>query len=888
MSSKKILSQDQLEKIFSFYDLLSAKNSKDINFSPYQWDALADEIIEGYSPNLKASEKALLRMQMPVHMEVREGTDTHHLVFNPTSHPSVYGNKLEVWGNIAIYSFSDSGKINQFADFQGAHNISLTSFDVNEFKRSAMDLLQKKLSQNTPVNYHTIGTSDTEYLHLTTRDGPGTHHDFDEVLQELNRFENEKHRLLISNGPHLVDHYSSNMSSPYVRGKEFHFSAYNKWLFNSILNKHKTPEQQAEMYKTEYDVLNFIESAPTLMAKEYRANFVSEFIDCVKEANPKAGTFTSWLSKKVFRVLSSPESLIQGRVCVAPEMENYIDSGSCVVGSRKFRKILKSIHSLPALTEDQFLLTLRLMAIHPIPASVALGVNQLPVNLNSIPGIDKLFDSYNHDNFNAIRDGAVADLAHAHYEYNLGYKNKDDIRKLNAQHQWLFAEDYEFPPINWKYYRDYELFDDVYYDLKSLIVEQVIDAIADSPFKECFIENDVVRSVGGRLDISPKKVNQIIYLLKNNGYEEAKSWTQEVIEKHKQLLNKLRDGYESKAKFKRLMSHDEAVIYRFVDSDKIKAAKNNYLHQDSERLGEEFDQFINLYEQAPKVLLEAINNTDGMAVISANDVYWLYKREYTNLIPGAISGASVIEKGGISNYYHNKVVSMVANKRSRLLSSVDEVKWNAVCEKQISAKGYTLTPLNSEKALIIEGQVMEHCASSYVPACKMGETFLFSMKNQDEQRIATAEISLSACNKKDGEFVLNVNLKQFYGKGNSDVIDEHALMFIEDVLCGLEKGDIPVCIDTGVVEDKFDFDNRYLHYFYSTDTASDREQAKEFIRKLAPKSLDMKDILKVFSLDQILDESLTSKIGVKGSHRLKNLKTIEKINPDNIISLERI
>ena len=83
----------------------------------------------------------------------------------------------------------------------------------------------------------------------------------------------------------------------------------------------------------------------------------------------------------------------------------------------------------------------------------------------------------------------------------------------------------------------------------------------------------------------------------------------------------------------------------------------------------------------------------------------------------------------------------IANWRQHLkLNKNRYLAWTSLVNKT-RIDDLTVTPLDDEYLLLAESLAMNHCVTTYAPACRAGEARIFSITDADQHRVATLQIS---------------------------------------------------------------------------------------------------------------------------------------------------
>lgn len=182
--------------------------------------------------------------------------------------------------------------------------------------------------------------------------------------------------------------------------------------------------------------------------------------------------------------------------------------------------------------------------------------------------------------------------------------------------------------------------------------------------------------------------------------------------------------------------------------------------------------------------------------------------------------------------YNKQIVEM--NK----LSPDSQITWSEFMTGGFPLGKYTVHGINDRISLLDEGTSMNHCAFSYLGKCMAGESFLLSMRDKDDNRVATLEIIQDH----DGAY----SLEQCYGYDNERVESEVELT-AEEFLENLNDGTIEVNPDITLNREEINIDHALEngHIFnevpYHTDAA---HMAVFFIEKHLPSGKSYNELLK--------------------------------------------
>jgi hypothetical protein len=220
--------------------------------------------------------------------------------------------------------------------------------------------------------------------------------------------------------------------------------------------------------------------------------------------------------------------------------------------------------------------------------------------------------------------------------------------------------------------------------------------------------------------------------------------------------------------------------------------------------------------------------------------------------------------------YNKQIVEM--NK----LSPDSQITWSEFMTGGFPLGRYTLYGINDRISLLDEGTSMNHCAFSYLGKCMAGESFLLSMRDKDDSRVATLEIIQDIDEK--------YTLEQCYGYGNEQVETEIELT-AEEFLENLNDGTIEVNPDITLNREEINIDHALEngHIFtevpYHTDAA---HMAVFFIEKHLPSGKSYNELLKssTGSFRHIFDNSQFG----RDIQLIRQLSRQYKFPPEDIIA----
>jgi hypothetical protein len=220
--------------------------------------------------------------------------------------------------------------------------------------------------------------------------------------------------------------------------------------------------------------------------------------------------------------------------------------------------------------------------------------------------------------------------------------------------------------------------------------------------------------------------------------------------------------------------------------------------------------------------------------------------------------------------YNKQIVEM--NK----LSPDSQITWSAFMTGGFPLGKYTVHGINDRISLLDEGTSMNHCAFSYLGKCMAGESFLLSMRDKDNIRVATLEVVQDS----DGKYTL----KECYGYGNEQV-DTDIELTAEEFLENLNDGTIEVNPDITLNREEINIDHALEngHIFsevpYHTDAA---HMAVFFIEKHLPSGASYNNLLKssTGSFRLIFDNSQFG----RDIELIRQLSSQYKLPPEEIIA----
>ena len=140
--------------------------------------------------------------------------------------------------------------------------------------------------------------------------------------------------------------------------------------------------------------------------------------------------------------------------------------------------------------------------------------------------------------------------------------------------------------------------------------------------------------------------------------------------------------------------------------------------------------------------------------------------EIKNAIRQSRKGTSLISALEMNTELHKHFGSLVQEAN---LGNKKDFQWEALFDgsltlKSPSGKQYSLTNINTRLELLEEGSVMNHCVFSYLSRCMAGESVILSLKDEEGNRVATAELNLEPDNGAE-----TCTIGDFYGYANSSV-----------------------------------------------------------------------------------------------------------------------
>jgi len=99
--------------------------------------------------------------------------------------------------------------------------------------------------------------------------------------------------------------------------------------------------------------------------------------------------------------------------------------------------------------------------------------------------------------------------------------------------------------------------------------------------------------------------------------------------------------------------------------------------------------------------------------------------------------------------------------------------------------GYRIQSIDSREELLAEGNSMDHCVFNYLGACLSGESTIFSIRDSENNRVATLELNPNESD--DDKEPTTYSLGQCFGYNNeniSDELDRYVEAFIDDINSG--------------------------------------------------------------------------------------------------------
>lgn len=161
--------------------------------------------------------------------------------------------------------------------------------------------------------------------------------------------------------------------------------------------------------------------------------------------------------------------------------------------------------------------------------------------------------------------------------------------------------------------------------------------------------------------------------------------------------------------------------------------------------------------------------------------------ELKNAIRQSRKGTSLISALEMNTELHKHFGSLVQEAN---LGNKKNFQWEALFDgslnlKSPSGKQYSLTNINTRLDLLEEGSVMNHCVFSYLSRCMAGEAVILSLKDEEGNRVATAELNLEPDNGAE-----TCTIGDFYGYANSSV-PKDADAVVSAFVDAINRGDNP-------------------------------------------------------------------------------------------------
>ncbi|APD92307.1 hypothetical protein BM525_20815 (plasmid) [Alteromonas mediterranea] len=116
------------------------------------------------------------------------------------------------------------------------------------------------------------------------------------------------------------------------------------------------------------------------------------------------------------------------------------------------------------------------------------------------------------------------------------------------------------------------------------------------------------------------------------------------------------------------------------------------------------------------------------------------------------------------------------------ISNKDNFTWEPLLNEPVALTSgleekFTLSSINTRLGLLEEGTAMSHCVFSYLQRCMAGESAILSLKDENDNRVATLELTFN--DERD-----RCEIGDFYGYGNSKVpghINDMVMRFVDSV-----------------------------------------------------------------------------------------------------------
>ena len=111
------------------------------------------------------------------------------------------------------------------------------------------------------------------------------------------------------------------------------------------------------------------------------------------------------------------------------------------------------------------------------------------------------------------------------------------------------------------------------------------------------------------------------------------------------------------------------------------------------------------------------------------------------------------------------------------------IAWDGLLKAPVELPdGYSVHSIDTREALLEEGNKMDHCVFNYLGACLSGESTIFSIRDSDNNRVATLELNPNESDEENEP--TTYSLGQCFGYKNeniSDELDQYIEKFIDDI-----------------------------------------------------------------------------------------------------------
>ncbi len=130
------------------------------------------------------------------------------------------------------------------------------------------------------------------------------------------------------------------------------------------------------------------------------------------------------------------------------------------------------------------------------------------------------------------------------------------------------------------------------------------------------------------------------------------------------------------------------------------------------------------------------------------------------------------------------------------------IAWGGLLKAPVELPdGYLVHSISTREELLEEGNTMDHCVFNYLGACLSGESTIFSIRDSDNNRVATLELNPNESDEENEPTTYSFG--QCFGYRNENISDElerHIEKFIDDI----NSQDIEVSPSIGGGEDMVD------------------------------------------------------------------------------------